>query len=810
MKKPNLLSLAFAAMSAATAIAAPLTPQQALQRAGEQMQSTLRTSPSALRFTANDLAYTVKDSQQMASIYVFAHRDAPGFILIGADEVAAPVIGYSDRESFSSDNIPCGLEFMLEEYSKEIAAAKASGAPIHKNMGRVEGKTDYAPIAPICATKWNQGEPYFNLAPLSGNKHCYTGCVATAMAQVMKKHNYPVKGSGSHSYTWSGKTLTYNYADSTFEWDKMTDTYSADSKEDAKYAVANLMSACGIAVNMQYSTSGSGAYSQDVAPAMIQYFKYSPTTTYITRAGLTLDSWNDMAIQSLKAGCPIYVSGQNSSAGHAFVCDGYSENGFFHINWGWGGSSDGYFRFTALDPSTQGIGGSNAGYNINEAFTIMAQPDSENAHPFYLVYANAGVTPKVENDALTLTGPYRQTAESEFKGYMAIQIKHPDGKVEYLQEADQRTFVNRTARASIKVDLPKLDDGLYELRPYINVATPENPEWQMIYLAAERAQFGLLKVENGVASAVENQKEVQYPEVTNEVTNSRFYIGFPFSVSGKMTNPNVQVESFGLMYACLLTQKGELATYANPMTYDVLPGDSWNFTYNGSWRNNPEPGEYYLFFCATDAEGYLIPLHDGIEVTVANAPEGTPTIKLSNFQPLDGAATGVNSQTFTCDITGVESYFASNVTIFLFKDGKYQSMYYNSPTLFVDKGETKSYSFTTTWSLQPETDYKAQMQAGNVYLGTAPFRTGDGSGVSEVNAAGNFNITCSDNSWVVNGCDAMIENISVYGIDGSTIQLPVANNGNEARIETAMLPSGIYLLRVATSAGIHTERILKK
>lgn len=185
------------------------------------------------------------------------------------------------------------------------------------------------------------------------------------MAQVIKYHNYPERGTGSVSYrTASGYNVAFDFASTPLPMSLMADVYDVTSSAESRDAVATLMLACGASVTMEYQSSASGASSASVPDALMSYFGYdSNSVAYRQRAWYGLKEWEDLIYNDLATVGPVYYGGNNMSSGHAFVCDGYSSDGYFHFNWGWSGMADGYFRLTALDPATQGIGGSAAGYN---------------------------------------------------------------------------------------------------------------------------------------------------------------------------------------------------------------------------------------------------------------------------------------------------------------------------------------------------------------------------------------------------------------------------------------------------------------
>lgn len=354
-----------------TVIAAVITPEKALERASVNSKKILSLGSAEAMPT---LEHTVT-CDGMPTIYLF--KAAKTTLCISAEDKVVPVLGYADN-SYSFDKVSPAFGAWLNTISEEIASVRGEMNP-RDNM---RGGDDFSPILPLCQTQWNQDAPYYNSCPKprKSNQHCYTGCVATAMAQVMKYHNWPDIGEGSVSYRWEGGnvTLRLNFANFLFNWDKMLDIYSENEYSDEEgEAVAKLMQCCGYSVEMNYSTSGSGALSQRIAPALGNNFKYDKSKIrYIMRDYYSQDEWETMIYNSLKNYGPVILDGQSNEGGHSFVCDGYDNNGYFHINWGWGGVSDGYYLLSVLDPFNQGIGGSgdNSGFNFMQDAIINITP----------------------------------------------------------------------------------------------------------------------------------------------------------------------------------------------------------------------------------------------------------------------------------------------------------------------------------------------------------------------------------------------------------------------------------------------------
>jgi fibronectin type 3 domain-containing protein len=304
------------------------------------------------------LVYTGTSDRNEACFYAF-NLGQEGFVIVSADDRFRPIVGYSDEGPFETENMSPELEFYLgkiieartsraavldDRTAEEWQSVATTGKLLSRNGGR---GVDY-----ICTTKWNQDSPYNLYAPEAGGGpggRCYAGCVATAMSQVMKRWNHPAQGSSSHSYYCQGYgTQSANFGNTTYDWDHMPDHLSGASQEEIE-AVALLMYHCGVAVDMQFSPSGSGANSWDVPSAIRRYFSYSNNSSLKNRDEYSLTNWQNMLKDQFDIGWPVYYSGFSNSGGHAFVCDGYDDNDLFHFNWGWGGSSDGWFVIDEID-----------------------------------------------------------------------------------------------------------------------------------------------------------------------------------------------------------------------------------------------------------------------------------------------------------------------------------------------------------------------------------------------------------------------------------------------------------------------------
>ena len=323
------------------------------------------TTPAAKRAKGNhtplslSLAYTAR-SESKTCFYVFNVGEDEGFVIAGGDEAAREILGYCDHGSFDYDTAPENFKWWLEEYTKQIAHSKATTDLLTRSQSAVhrakvaEGRES---IGPLIKTKWGQSHPYNSEIPVysSDGQPYVTGCVATAMAQVMNYWQHPQQGQGSHQYEYDGITFSANFGETTYDWDNMLDQYISGTYDatEAK-AVGTLMHHAGVAVEMKYRTSSSSAvFPGRTQDALVSNFNYDPAVRCINRYGFFTDElWEELIYDELNEGRPILYCGTSIDGltSHAFICDGYDkETGMFSFNWGWSGSVDGFYTLSGVD-----------------------------------------------------------------------------------------------------------------------------------------------------------------------------------------------------------------------------------------------------------------------------------------------------------------------------------------------------------------------------------------------------------------------------------------------------------------------------
>lgn len=383
MKRHNLL-LGFFIFCLIPLHAERVSMDKAEKVAEQHLQSQTTVSKASLKPVHTGFKQKAdlrSGGEEEAMYYVFNEENNGGFVIVSADDVAVPVLGYSHTGNYDPDNLPPGLVYWMGFLSSEIAHAVENKIPQSPEIreqwdnylnGNTSALRATTAVAPLLQTEWSQGTPYSDLTP-----HV-TGCVATAMAQVMKYYNHPE----TRTITIPGYTTNTNgyiigdTPGATYDWDNMNNTYNnypIPYTEIEAAAVAKLMYDCGVSVKMDYVAGASGASSYDAITALRNYFQYDKSIQLKWRVYYTDTDWDGILISEITAGRPVLYSGRTADSGHAFVCDGYDDANptRFHFNWGWGGAyQNTYFLTTALDPSSPGNG-----YTNDQSILMNIKPD---------------------------------------------------------------------------------------------------------------------------------------------------------------------------------------------------------------------------------------------------------------------------------------------------------------------------------------------------------------------------------------------------------------------------------------------------
>ncbi|MDQ2770943.1 MAG: thiol protease/hemagglutinin PrtT [Bacteroidota bacterium] len=506
MKKPLLL-LGVLLLLLTRVMAAPIDEATA-RRVGRTFLAT-HTAQGLPGSATLELAYRAELGGGPAAYYVFALAGAqPGFVLVAGDDQVTPVLGYSDQSGFDTGHLAPQVAKWLDGYRgqvRQVVATHQAATPEieaawrelltgSSTAGRPSGTTA---VAPLVLTHWNQSPYYNDLCPYdnAGGGRSVTGCVATAMAQVMKFWNYPSTGAGFHSYnTASFGTLSANFGTTTYQWASMPTAVNSTNT-----AVATLMYHAGVSVDMGYSFHSSNAYCISAATnvpncaeyALKTYFGYRPTMQGILRTNYTDAQWLALLKTEFDAGRPVVYAGFGNGGGHCFVADGYDTNNFLHFNWGWAGQYDGYFQMNALNPAGLGTGGGAGSYNSGHQAIIGIQPPAGNGGggttpPPPAMSLNAAVTPSATalgyGQAFSVSSNLLNTGTATFAGdYCAGVFDLNNAFIDYVEVKTGQTL---PAGYTYTSNLSFATTGLFSVLPgtyKVGVFfRPTGGNWQLV------------------------------------------------------------------------------------------------------------------------------------------------------------------------------------------------------------------------------------------------------------------------------------------------------------------------------------------
>lgn len=802
----RITSLAIMSATTLALLAAPLTPEQALRRVHGNSALKMPSKSG----TSMKLSFSMQTQKGEPAVYIFDRPASSGYLIVSADDTATPLLGYADSGSFDANNMPPQLEWWLSEYASQIDYASANG--IKNTYAPIANKKE---IAPLVKTKWNQGTPYNNLCPSVNNVKCPSGCVATAMAQVMKFWNYPEVGTGRVTATLpSGGTGEgfINLAQKPFDWNNMIDSYSGyDYTNKQGNAVATLMQAAGYAAKMNYAPGGSGALSINAAISLSKNFKYNPNIQYLQRLYFNASEWNEIVYNELAAGRPILYGGQSTSVGHEFVCDGYDGNGYFHFNWGWGGMSDGYFILDALNPNSVGTGGgAGGGYNSRQDIIIGIQPSSVETDVYLTQFGNLSASASGSNISLALNyngnvGNWVNAGISAVKVRMGAEIVSVDNseiKPQYV-----RLFSNdidipaltlngynisyQGIKGNATVSIPSiLPNGKYKVTVCTQDANKTDAPWTPVCTTNGAYNF-VYVTKNGSSCSVENFNETELSIVSAEPTTQVYYENacrFRLSVKN-----NSNLELSGGFYP-VLYDGNTPAFLGEGITMSLAPGESDNVEFVTTFEllkgvSAPTETKEYTLRFSKNASGSAF--YNWSKLLSMGLLLRAPSFNTSNYC-IEGAPTReetINGQTrtafvvpdpseipFAATITNTGTFFGSPVYTLIFNSalsGYNLTSLAMGPTAILNRGESATVTGSADFT---EAEDGEAYAAALFYINGGKLTQHNGSQILYFivdSTASAVNDIESDNTTSDN---------EIYNLQG----IPVGKDIN-------LLPAGIYI-----------------
>ncbi len=548
---------------------------------------------------------------QNEAFYVFNAQSEGGFMIVSADERMQPILAYADNGSFDTDSLPANVKAWIMGYVIEANNLTHKSYTTNATQtSAAKAKRFTAPstnVEPLITTKWGQRYPYNELCPtLPNGTKAVTGCVATAMAQIMNYYKSPTTGQGSNSYTTQthGIQLSRDFSTTSFDWSMMKNTYSTSETAEYVQAIATLMLSCGIAVNMDYNTE-SGSTNINQMNGLLTYFGYDEDMAIVAKDYMSTDDWHTMLLSQLNRQYPLLIDANTPNGyGHAFIVDGYRTNGddypYYHINWGWNGQQNGYFLMSNMNPA----GYEDDPFSLNLQVIINAKPDDGTTElPCFMqmesLTPNKQTVDLTKNEKLTITlAKLTNFSCQTFNGSVTICLEDGAGNSTEVYTLPVNGLPTSYLYSQINADcnVPStLKSGEYTIAVY---ATP----------TGGTQRYPVTTGNDPGTISITNAENIFYPSImTQNITVTA-------GSSNKMTLTAATIMNFksgsafsGSLQMAIADYTDELiTTFGNVRTINGLPYMNYysnDFTFNGTLPATIGDGAYKLYLGANQ-NGY--------------------------------------------------------------------------------------------------------------------------------------------------------------------------------------------------------------
>lgn len=736
--------------------------------------------------------------------YVY-NQGAEAFVLVSGDDRMPDILGYSTDGAFVAKGMPANLRAWLENYTAWADALQAGRVAETASVQAVPANCPES-VAPLLGgISYDQTPPYNNLCPELDGEHCATGCMATAMATIMSYWKYPECGTGSHSYTTEtyGFPCSFDFANTTFDWETILPAYvEGEYTDEQAEAIATLMYACGVAVDMDYGPE-SGAYEYKLVTGMVEYFDFNPYVLLHNRVEYTTQEWMELVCSELSARRPIYYSGADKdNTGHAFILDGYDRNGMVHVNWGWSGLSDGYFNIVMLNPNDQGVGGgSGSGFAFRQKMATGLVPSAVGSVPKSLLGGMEGFCIEADSASVSKVENYGGT----FSGNIAV-IAERDGvqapMSEFLQMEDWGTYYS-VSFTGMSLSYPE-EAGTY--RVYLGSRADGEASWTKVRGDGFRPSEYVLTVhEDGTHELVEVARSLVLPEVGQLSCDSVLYVGCLADISLPVSNPlatdylvgyvdfyiregdgaDHQFETLGLVLS-----PGEKRTASLTVS---LPDVEGTCTISTRWRLSYAPSSEPV------GQGFTGEVRKGVT---------TDEVHLRSVR-MDRDAY-VQGDTATCtwlmDIDGLDAdIFSQRLLLGAYMKGSGAYDWFKYLVVNVEQGEPREFSHRFVVDEEPGTYYLQLMYDGSA-LFDVPFSVTEPSAVVAVDrTADNRPEWCpSDGGTELRFRYAKdVERVVVYDVAGRLVRTAKAVRDGHGvyAVDGSGLSRGQYVMRIPAADG---------
>ena len=794
-----------------------------------------------------------------SAFYIFNNKAGKGYVIMSADDCVAPILGYSYEHNFDDGELPPNLKEWLDGYALQIEEATAMKLHATQDirtdweclrLGKPLPVKSEKAVTPLIQTQWNQAPYYNDLCPYDYEvgSRALTGCVATAMAQVMKYWSYPEHGYGSHSYVpYTHPEYGTQYADFSsvnYQWSSMPNSvYSANN------AVATLMYHCGVSVEMRYGPTSSGAYVIDyngqyasAEVALKTYFDYNSNLHSIQKINYSDAEWVALLKEELDNARPMVYAGYSESSGHAFVCDGYNNSNYFHFNWGWGGNYDDYFYIGNLNPGSHnysqnqqaligiepnqngggggGGGGGGSTDNYNLAYHADLNMDSE-----IWFYDNISVYASVANNGNT-----------NFNGYIGAAVFRENNENEYIF-LDVMGAWNFTSNA--------LPPGYYMDG---NLTCAGGPP----YLPGSYAIAMAYSLDGQLWNNIDNnnhndaffdiiyEQDIETNSDFEILTGDYLYYGTTSTVNVDVWNSGTET-FYGKFRVNLSNLDGSWAQ--NIAILNCTDGLPSGYYYDGgldfTGEITVEPGSYYMelsYQVSGNSEWYYAGAYafqNPVRVEVVAAPVTLDPYEANN-NPNSAYRLPFNLTGFSTTISTAGSNLHNNTDIDYYKIELNPGRNYTILPRLHDSYNTGNSTYYTVdamfaystdgvnWSeyCDDVMEQSILVGGGTLYFCVVPYFEGrcgsylldikitQGTGVEESDET-LFSVYPNPTMDVVNVNCTGIEEISLFNAVGQRITRLGTEGRDNVQLNLSDLPNGMYILQAVSQGHTLTQRIVK-
>ncbi|MDE6782484.1 MAG: C10 family peptidase [Paramuribaculum sp.] len=701
---------------------------------------------------------------EMNTVYAF-NRAEGGYVVVAADDEApVAVLGWSDKGSLpAEEDMPENMKWLFENYSANVAASK--GDYEYVNVRRLIAAASRSAIAPMLTTTWGQLAPYNAKTPVLDGQATAAGCVSIAVAQVMNYFRYPMTGAGSKTYTTKGVRCEMDFSSVNFAWDKMAKKSFLNSTDaEANDAISTLVYAIGVSAQTTYGVSASTASMNKAAKAMITNFGYDQNLRLLSREYYSYESWMDIIYSELQAGRPVLYTGTNSTIGHAFIADGYTsttDTEYLHINWGWNGTSDGYFAVMAMNPSNQGVGGSTSGYNASQTIVVGIQPAQEDTYAQPVPTFTNGFSIALNGSNVKVSDPhgiilcnYNKAAAT-----FGVRLTNADGREIYVAENRVRNLINGSAVMYYEMDSTLFPtEGTWTVSPAVCDAQGNWITDGLVKMSKSRTSTliasadGLTFINGTATEATATEVELLSP----------VFSGQTFGLGATLTTED---DEYFQSVSPALYKDGVRVATAPSVNVQLYAGESKYFEWVGKFNATFTPGQYTIALIEADGSMISTPIDVTVEAMPAGSAEIYMAVDLGNG--INGFAQSNQNRpeevsfeplTVTVYIECVSGYYAENIAGVIFQ-GSQQVVKLPEQFVGIKAGETAAVTFEYEGSdLQNGVTYtlKALESSTRKYIGQPSY----------------FRSSLADNDEITVDAAAAAEYVQFFNLNGVEVSAP--------------------------------------